>query len=92
MRFVVDAQSPPALALVLRDIGCDAVAVREIGLRDAKDSDIFSTTVIGRDGNGIDDGRNASALGRIGVGTTTIGSSVGESTTVLVIADNCGKD
>ena len=41
MKFVVDAQLPPALARVLRDSGCDAVAVREIGLRDATDSDIW---------------------------------------------------
>ena len=32
LKFVVDAQLPPALARVLRDSGCDAVAVREIGL------------------------------------------------------------
>lgn len=41
MRFVVDAQLPPALARVLRDSGCDAVAVREIGLRNATDSEIW---------------------------------------------------
>jgi predicted nuclease of predicted toxin-antitoxin system len=36
-----DAQLPPALARVLRENGCDAVAVREVGLRDANDSDIW---------------------------------------------------
>jgi predicted nuclease of predicted toxin-antitoxin system len=36
--FVVDAQLPPALARVLRDSGCDAVAVREIGLRQKEKS------------------------------------------------------
>ena len=41
MKFVVDAQLPPALARVLRDSGCDAVAVREIGLRNATDSEIW---------------------------------------------------
>jgi len=41
VKFVVDAQLPPALARVLRDSGCDAVAVREIGLRDATDSEIW---------------------------------------------------
>ena len=41
MTFVVDAQLPPALARVLRHCGCDAVAVREIGLRDATDSEIW---------------------------------------------------
>ena len=42
MRFVVDAQLPPALVQVLRDSGCDAVAVREIGLRDATDAEIWN--------------------------------------------------
>ncbi len=41
MTFVVAAQLPPALARVLPDSGCDAVAVREIGLRDATDSEIW---------------------------------------------------
>ncbi|HEY5046899.1 MAG TPA: DUF5615 family PIN-like protein [Rhizomicrobium sp.] len=42
MKFVVDAQLPPALAAWLRDKGHDAVAVREIGLREADDRDIRS--------------------------------------------------
>jgi predicted nuclease of predicted toxin-antitoxin system len=42
MKFVVDAQLPPALAAWLRDKGHDAVAVREIGLREADDGDIWS--------------------------------------------------
>jgi predicted nuclease of predicted toxin-antitoxin system len=37
VKFIVDAQLPPALALALRDRGVDAVAVREIGLREADD-------------------------------------------------------
>jgi predicted nuclease of predicted toxin-antitoxin system len=41
VKFVVDAQLPPALARVLRDGDCDAVAVREVGLRDATDADIW---------------------------------------------------
>ena len=41
MKLVVDAQLPPALAEALRQAGCDAVAVREIGLRDAKDAAIW---------------------------------------------------
>ena len=41
MTFVVDAQLPPALAQVLRHSGCDAVAVREIELRDATDSELW---------------------------------------------------
>ena len=32
MRFVVDAQLPPALAHALREAGYDAQAVRELGL------------------------------------------------------------
>lgn len=41
MKLIVDAQLPPVLAEELRKAGCDAVAVREIGLRDAKDSVIW---------------------------------------------------
>lgn len=42
MRFVIDAQLPPSLAEVLQREGHDAVAVREIGLRDSPDSDIWT--------------------------------------------------
>ena len=41
MKLIVDAQLPPALAEELRKAGCDAVAVREVGLREAKDSEIW---------------------------------------------------
>ena len=41
MKFIVDAQLPPSLAAALRQAGCDAVAVREIGLREAKDAAIW---------------------------------------------------
>jgi len=41
VKFLVDAQLPPNLALVLQEIGSDAVAVREVGLRDASDRDIW---------------------------------------------------
>lgn len=41
MRFLVDAQLPPALALWLREAGYDAQAVREVGLRDADDTVIW---------------------------------------------------
>ena len=41
LRFFVDAQLPPALAAFLCAKGHDAVAVREIGLRDADDPDIW---------------------------------------------------
>ncbi|HEX4079465.1 MAG TPA: DUF5615 family PIN-like protein [Rhizomicrobium sp.] len=42
MKFVVDAQLPPALAAWVREKGHDAAAVREIGLREADDRDIWS--------------------------------------------------
>ena len=41
MKWIVDAQLPPALALALREAGYDAVAVREVGLREAKDAAIW---------------------------------------------------
>ena len=41
MKFLVDAQLPPSLAAALRQAGCDAVAVREVGLREAKDAAIW---------------------------------------------------
>lgn len=45
MTLIVDAQLPPILAEELRKAGCDAVAVREIGLREAKDSAIWTYAV-----------------------------------------------
>jgi predicted nuclease of predicted toxin-antitoxin system len=42
VKFVVDAQLPPALAAWLRERGHDACAVREIGLREADDRSIWS--------------------------------------------------
>lgn len=42
VKFIVDAQLPPALASALRDAGYDVQAVREIGLRDAEDSEIWA--------------------------------------------------
>jgi len=41
VKLIVDAQLPPSLAGALRQAGRDAVAVREIGLREAKDSAIW---------------------------------------------------
>lgn len=41
LRFIIDAQLPPALADFLQSKGHDAVALREIGLRDADDPDIW---------------------------------------------------
>ncbi|OYY66061.1 DUF5615 family PIN-like protein [Sphingomonas sp. 28-62-11] len=37
MKFLIDAQLPPALCLWLRERGHDAVHVRDIGLLDASD-------------------------------------------------------
>ena len=42
MRFVVDAQLPPALARLLASRGHHAEHVADIGLRDAEDSPIWS--------------------------------------------------
>ena len=42
MKFLVDAQLPPALARWLCEAGHEAQAVRELGLRDAKDADIWN--------------------------------------------------
>ena len=41
MKFLVDAQLPPALAHWLSEAGYDAQAVREVGLRDAEDGAIW---------------------------------------------------
>lgn len=41
MKFLVDAQLPPALAHWLREAGHDAQAVRELGLREASDTVIW---------------------------------------------------
>jgi len=42
VKFIVDAQLPPSLAAALRQAGHDAEAVREIGLREAKDAAIWN--------------------------------------------------
>jgi predicted nuclease of predicted toxin-antitoxin system len=41
VKFLVDAQLPPALAQWLREAGYDAQAVREVGLREADDGAIW---------------------------------------------------
>jgi predicted nuclease of predicted toxin-antitoxin system len=41
VKFLVDAQLPPAVARWLREVGHDAQAVREVGLREAEDDDIW---------------------------------------------------
>jgi len=45
VKFIVDAQLPPALAHALREAECEAVAVRDIGLREAKDPAIWRYAV-----------------------------------------------
>ena len=42
VKFLLDAQLPPALAKWLQEIGHDAQPVREIGLRDADDNAIWN--------------------------------------------------
>jgi predicted nuclease of predicted toxin-antitoxin system len=41
VKFLVDAQLPPALARWLVEAGVEAQAVREIGLREANDTAIW---------------------------------------------------
>ncbi|HEX4139788.1 MAG TPA: DUF5615 family PIN-like protein [Candidatus Methylacidiphilales bacterium] len=41
MKFIIDAQLPPLLAHALQDRGNDAVSVEDIGLRQAKDKEIW---------------------------------------------------
>ena len=41
MKWIVEARLPPSLAAALREAGREAVAVREIGLREAKDAAIW---------------------------------------------------
>ena len=45
-RFIVDAQLPTVLATALREAGYDAQAVRELGLRDAEDSEIWESLLV----------------------------------------------
>lgn len=42
MKFIIDAQLPPALARALRALGFQAFAVRELGLRDATDAQLWN--------------------------------------------------
>jgi predicted nuclease of predicted toxin-antitoxin system len=43
VRFLVDNQLPPALARFIRDdLGCHAVHVTDVGLRDATDEEIWT--------------------------------------------------
>jgi predicted nuclease of predicted toxin-antitoxin system len=45
MRFLVDAQLPPALARYIEVQGYEACAVRDIGLREADDSSIWDFAI-----------------------------------------------
>ena len=50
MKFIVDAQLPPTLASALREAGFNVQAVREIGLRDAEDHEIWEYAVANQAG------------------------------------------
>ena len=45
MKFLVDAQLPPALARFLQERGHDAVHVADVGLRDAEDGTIWQHAI-----------------------------------------------
>jgi len=47
MRFLVDAQLPPALARWLGERGHSATAVRDAGLRDSDDGSIWNFAIAG---------------------------------------------
>ena len=47
MRFLVDAQLPPSLARFLRTLGEEALACRDVGLRDADDGEIWRFAIAG---------------------------------------------
>ena len=47
MRFLVDAQLPPSLARFLTTIGEEAIACRDVGLRDADDGEIWRFAIAG---------------------------------------------
>jgi len=47
MRFLVDAQLPPGLAVWLGEHGCSAMPVRELGLRESDDGSIWNFAVSG---------------------------------------------
>jgi len=42
MRFLIDAQLPPAVARLIASHGQEARAVRDVGLRDASDAEIWT--------------------------------------------------
>lgn len=79
MRFLVDAQLPPALARLLRDRGHEAAHVTEIGPADAPDRDIWQhalqhdAVIVTKDEDFADmvaTGREAPAVVWVRVGNT----------------------
>jgi len=42
MKFLVDAQLPPQLAIWIREQGCEAVSLRELSLQYADDSTVWN--------------------------------------------------
>ncbi len=47
MRFLIDAQLPPSLTQFLRTFGEEAIACRDVGLRDADDEEIWRFAITG---------------------------------------------
>ena len=45
MLFLIDAQLPPSLAVALRDAGCEAVHVADVGLLTATDRQIWDEAI-----------------------------------------------
>jgi predicted nuclease of predicted toxin-antitoxin system len=43
--FLIDAQLPPSLAAALRDAGCDAVHISDVGLLTATDRQIWDEAI-----------------------------------------------
>ena len=74
MKFVVDAQLPPALARLLREAGCDAFAVREIGLREASDAEIWRYAVRDVPHKSLETGFSRILSGEIGPKTSKRGT------------------
>lgn len=81
MRFVIDQQLPPALLGWLRARGHDAEHVRDIGLRDAEDAEIWryalglGAAIVTKDGD------FATERSRLALGPTIVWLRIGNSTT-----------
>jgi predicted nuclease of predicted toxin-antitoxin system len=61
MRFLVDAQLPPALARWFGDQGCSATAVRDVGLREST-TGAFETSLFREAGSSSPRMRNSSSV------------------------------